>query len=69
MESVVPGETGLLFHQPSAAALRAAVDCLDTLRFNTVTLRARAEALSRRSFEARFRDFVAEVLEARHSTC
>jgi glycosyltransferase involved in cell wall biosynthesis len=69
MESVVPGETGLLFHQPSAAALRAAVDCLDTLRFNTATLRARAEAVSRRSFEARFRDFVAEALEARDSTC
>jgi glycosyltransferase involved in cell wall biosynthesis len=68
-ESVVPAETGLLFHEPSTAALRAAVDCLDTLRFNIATLRARAEALSRRSFEERFRDFVAEVLEARHSPC
>jgi glycosyltransferase involved in cell wall biosynthesis len=69
LENVVPGETGLLFHEPTAAALRAAVDCLETLRFNTATLRARAEALSRQSFEARFRDFVAEVLEARHSSC
>ncbi len=26
LESVTPGETGLLFHEPTAAALRAAVD-------------------------------------------
>ncbi len=57
-ESVVNGETGLVFHQPSPAALRAAIDSLDGMRFNVNTLRARAETFSRRRFEARFRSFV-----------
>jgi len=64
-ESVVSGETGLLFHEPSPAALRAVVDSLEAVRFNTARLRAQAEASSRLSFEARFREFVAEALEAR----
>jgi glycosyltransferase involved in cell wall biosynthesis len=70
-ESVTPGETGVLFHEPTPRALRAAVDCLETLRFNTSALRARAEALSRQSFEARFRAFVAEAAAQRRpdSTC
>ena len=71
VETVQPGETGVLFHQATPQALRAAVDSLQGLRFNTGALRARAEALSRRSFETRFREFVTEALEAgrsRHST-
>lgn len=64
-ESVVSGETGLLFHEPTPAALRAVVDSLESVRFNTARLRARAEALSRRCFETRFREFVAEALDAR----
>jgi glycosyltransferase involved in cell wall biosynthesis len=62
VESVRHGETGVLFHQPTAAALRAAVDSLETLRFNTATLRARAEAHGRAVFEARFRAFVDRAL-------
>ena len=57
-ESVVPGETGVMFHQQTAAALRAAVDSLKTLRFNSAALRARAESFGRRVFETRFRTFV-----------
>jgi len=63
-ETVVPGETGVLFHEPTAAALKAAVDSLSGLRFNTATLRARAEAFSRPVFEARFRAFVEDALAA-----
>jgi glycosyltransferase involved in cell wall biosynthesis len=63
-ETVVPGETGVLFHEPTAPALRAAVDSLSGLRFNTATLRARAEAHSRPVFEARFRAFVEGALAA-----
>jgi glycosyltransferase involved in cell wall biosynthesis len=63
-ETVVPGETGVLFHEPTARALRAAVDSLSGLRFNTATLRARAEAHSRPVFEARFRAFVEGALAA-----
>ena len=61
-ETVTSGETGVLFHEPTAAALRAAVDSLSSLRFNTATLRARAEAHSRPVFEARFRAFVEDAL-------
>ena len=57
-ESVIPGETGVVFHEPTAAALRAAVDSLRTLRFNSAALRARAESFSRGLFESRFSAFV-----------
>jgi glycosyltransferase involved in cell wall biosynthesis len=57
-ESVVPGETGMVFGEATPQALRAAVDSLEGVRFNGVKLRARAEAHSRRTFESRFRAFV-----------
>ena len=63
-ETVVPGQTGLLFAEPTAGSLRAAVDSLEGLRFNIATLRARAEAYSRPVFEARFRAFVEDALAA-----
>jgi glycosyltransferase involved in cell wall biosynthesis len=62
-ETVVPGETGVVFHDADPASLRAAVDSLRTLRFNTGALRARAEAFSRGVFEARFRAFASRSLE------
>jgi glycosyltransferase involved in cell wall biosynthesis len=61
-ETVTHGETGVVFSEPTAAALRAAVDSLEGIRFNTVTLRSRAEAHSRAAFESRFRAFVERVL-------
>ena len=57
-ESVIDGETGIVFREPTPAALRAAVDSLPGLRFNTAALRARAEVFSRRRFESRFRAFL-----------
>jgi glycosyltransferase involved in cell wall biosynthesis len=62
-ESVIPGETGLVFDQPTAASLRAAVDALSGLRFNIGALRRRAEAYSRSIFETRLSAFVHETLE------
>jgi glycosyltransferase involved in cell wall biosynthesis len=64
-ESVTPGETGLVFGEPTAASLRAAVDSLGSVRFNTAALRARAEARDRRLFEARFRSFVERAVAER----
>jgi glycosyltransferase involved in cell wall biosynthesis len=58
VESVVSGETGVVFHEATPAALRAAVDSLEGMRFNTSALRARAESYGRRVFESRFREFV-----------
>jgi len=63
-ESVVDGETGVVFREPTAASLRAAVDSLRTLRLNSAALRARAEAFRRSSFESRFAAFVEEVVSA-----
>ena len=65
-ESVVPGETGVVFSEPTPTALRAAVDSLEGLRFNSATLRSRAETYRREVFEARFSAFVEQALgEAR----
>jgi glycosyltransferase involved in cell wall biosynthesis len=61
-ESVVPGETGVLFTEADPGALRAAVDSLDGLRFSRMALRARAEAYGRPIFESRFRAFVERAL-------
>jgi glycosyltransferase involved in cell wall biosynthesis len=57
-ESVIDGETGIVFREATAAALRVAVDSLPALRFNAAALRARAESFSRRLFEFRFRTFL-----------
>jgi glycosyltransferase involved in cell wall biosynthesis len=62
-ETVTHGETGVVFDEPTPAALRAAVDSLEGIRFNTVTLRTRAEAHSRTAFETQFRAFVDRVLK------
>jgi glycosyltransferase involved in cell wall biosynthesis len=59
-ESVVDGETGVVFREATPRALRAAIDSLRHLRFNSSALRARAESFSRSRFEARFRRFVEE---------
>jgi glycosyltransferase involved in cell wall biosynthesis len=61
-ETVVPGETGVVFNEPTPQALAAAIDSLQGISFNTVALRARAEAHSRQAFESRFRAFVERVL-------
>jgi glycosyltransferase involved in cell wall biosynthesis len=62
IESVVHGETGLHFHDPSPAGLRTAVDSLSRMGFNTAALRARAESFRRQMFEDRFRAFVDDTL-------
>jgi glycosyltransferase involved in cell wall biosynthesis len=63
-ESIVEGETGLVFREPTPACLRATVDSLGGLRFNGHALRARSEAFRRPVFEARLRAFVEEVVSA-----
>jgi glycosyltransferase involved in cell wall biosynthesis len=62
-ESVVNGESGVVFHDPTARALRAAVDALSVTRFNTAALRIRAEAYSRSAFEARMRGLLTSAME------
>jgi glycosyltransferase involved in cell wall biosynthesis len=64
-ESVVAGETGLVFDRPTGSSLREAVDCLEGMRFNTRALRARAELYGRQVFEERVRAFVDKGLASR----
>ena len=68
-ETVEHGRTGLVFHEPTVAALRAAVSTLGTTRFDRLTLRARAEAHRREVFEGRLRAFVDDALAGRDPGC
>jgi glycosyltransferase involved in cell wall biosynthesis len=51
LESIVPGETGLLFSEPSASSLRTALDKFEGLKFNEAAVRSHAEKFSRQSFK------------------
>jgi glycosyltransferase involved in cell wall biosynthesis len=49
-ETVVDGETGLFFDQPTAESLAAAIDRLRSTKFQSVVIRKRAEMYDRRLF-------------------
>jgi len=51
VETVVPGETGLLFDELTPSCLRAALDNFQTLKFNTSILRSRAMTFARAAFK------------------
>jgi len=62
VETVLDGRTGLHFREPTAGALRAAIDSLESLGFNGVTLRAQAESYGIKRFEDGFRAFAERSL-------
>ncbi len=64
LETVEEGQTGLVFSEPTAEALRAVLATLSSARFDRLTLRARAEAHRREVFESRIRGFVERALAA-----
>jgi glycosyltransferase involved in cell wall biosynthesis len=68
-ESVEHGRTGLVFHEATPQALRAAVSALDEARFDRLALRARAEAHRTGRFEERIREFVLNALARRDPAC
>jgi glycosyltransferase involved in cell wall biosynthesis len=68
-ETIEHGATGLVFHEASPAALRAAVASLETARFDRLALRARAETQSTGRFEERIRAFVDDGLARRDPAC
>jgi glycosyltransferase involved in cell wall biosynthesis len=68
-ETVDDGVTGLLFREPTAASLRAAVLSLENVRFDRLALRARAEAHRREVFETRMRAFLDGALAGDHVRC
>jgi glycosyltransferase involved in cell wall biosynthesis len=57
-ETVVEGRTGLVFHEATASALRAAILSLEGQAFDRMTLRAQAAAHGPEVFAERFRSFV-----------
>jgi len=62
LETVVPGRTGLVFSEPKPVSLRAAIDRLEGVGFNRVTLRTHAEAHGVAVFETRLKSFVLRTL-------
>jgi glycosyltransferase involved in cell wall biosynthesis len=68
-ETVEHGRTGVVFHEPTAAALRAAVAHVEATPFDRLALRARAEALRTEIFEERVRSFVDGALGQRELGC
>lgn len=61
LESVLEGESGLIFREATPEALRATIDALQPLSFNSDTLRSRALKFSQAEFLRRFREFASEV--------
>jgi glycosyltransferase involved in cell wall biosynthesis len=55
LETVVDGETGVLYPKPGATALAEAIERLDTLSFEPAALRRHAERFDRRHFAAAWR--------------
>ena len=68
-ETIEDGRSGLVFHEPTAAALRAAVTALDRMRFDRLALRTRAEAHATSRFEGRIRGFAEDALARRVPAC
>jgi glycosyltransferase involved in cell wall biosynthesis len=64
LDSVRDGETGVLFAEPTAEALVAALDRLERLTFEPLRLRAAAQRFDLVSFEQRFGAFVESSLES-----
>ena len=58
LETVQPGKTGVLFSQPKAGELAAALDKFDRLTFNRDLLRNHALGYSRDSFKNKIRQFL-----------
>jgi glycosyltransferase involved in cell wall biosynthesis len=68
LETIVAGETGAFFREPTADALAAAIRTLDPSRFDPVRLRAHAEEFRPERFVQRLRAIVDETLTARAGT-
>jgi glycosyltransferase involved in cell wall biosynthesis len=68
-ETVSHGRTGLLFHEPTTTALKAALGALEAAAFDRLALRAQAEAHRVEIFEERFRLFVERALAGEAPRC
>jgi glycosyltransferase involved in cell wall biosynthesis len=64
LETVVPGETGVLFEEPTSEALAGALDAAARAAFDPARLRRHAEQFSRDRYVARMRAVVDETMAA-----
>jgi glycosyltransferase involved in cell wall biosynthesis len=58
LESIIPGQTGVLFPELSASSFRAALDKFEELKFNETAIRSHAEKFSRQSFKEKLSDYL-----------
>ncbi len=63
LETVIPGETGILFDELSSASLTAALERAAATRFDVDRLRANAQRFSRERHVERMRAVVEETLD------
>lgn len=59
-ETVVDGETGILFPEPTPDALLDALQRFERMHFDPMTLRASAQRFTRQVFQTKIKSFVAE---------
>ncbi len=64
LDSVVEGQTGLFFHEPTPEALAAAIQHFETLDFDSSAIRHHAERFSRAVFEEKLTTFVENAVES-----
>jgi glycosyltransferase involved in cell wall biosynthesis len=64
LETVVDGETGVYFHEPTPAALAAALERVTTLTVDEARLRANAERFSRDQHMEQMRALIDETVAA-----
>ena len=62
-DTVIEGETGLFFREPTAEALAAAIERFETLDFDPGRIRSHAEQFSRPVFERRIGTFIEQKVE------
>ncbi len=62
METIIDGQTGLLFPEQTVDSLKEALEKFKETRFNAAVIRQRAEEFSRQEFEKQFRAFVEQTL-------
>jgi glycosyltransferase involved in cell wall biosynthesis len=61
LETIVPGETGEHFPEPTAESLAIALERFDATRFDPALLRAHAERFGPEPFKRRFADVVETI--------
>ena len=61
LDTVIPGVTGLHFHEPTPDSLIAAVEQFDDSRFDQATIRCHAEQFDKSVFECKLRAYFREL--------